>query len=78
MSFVAGAILVVLICLTVYDEDTLQIEHMLTVITICGVTVSTTRIFIPPEVGGYILLALSAYSLHLYYLSLSKDWDIYG
>ncbi|XP_067929329.1 autophagy-related protein 9A-like isoform X2 [Watersipora subatra] len=49
VSFVAGAVLVVLICFTVYDEDTLQIEHMLTVITACGVVLSTCRIFIPPE-----------------------------
>lgn len=47
--------MVVLICLTLYDEDTLQIEHMLTLITACGVLISVSRIFIPPEVRELLL-----------------------
>ena len=43
----------VLVCLTIYDEDTLQIEHMLTLITACGLLVSVSRIFIPPEVRDW-------------------------
>jgi autophagy-related protein 9 len=51
ISFATGAILAVLILLTVYDEDVLNVEHMLTTITTLGVVVGVCRSLIPDEVN---------------------------
>jgi autophagy-related protein 9 len=50
VSFATGAILAVLILLTVYDEDVLNVEHMLTTITSLGVVIGVCRSLIPDEV----------------------------
>ena len=50
LSFTTGAILAVLIILTVYDEDVLNVEHMLTVMTVLGVLIGICRSLIPDEV----------------------------
>ena len=50
MSFTVGAILAVLVILTVYDEDVLGVEHMLTVMTSLGVVLGVCRSIIPDEV----------------------------
>ncbi|CAH1395015.1 unnamed protein product [Nezara viridula] len=47
--FVAGALLAVLLSLSIYDEDVLTVEHVLTMITILGALVATFRVFIPDE-----------------------------
>ncbi|XP_054273338.1 autophagy-related protein 9A [Macrosteles quadrilineatus] len=47
--FVAGAVLAVLLALTVYDEDVLTVEHVLTAITVLGAIIATFRVFIPDE-----------------------------
>lgn len=47
--FVAGALLAVLVTLSVYDEDVLTVEHVLTLITILGAVVAAFRVFIPDE-----------------------------
>ncbi|XP_015116924.1 autophagy-related protein 9A isoform X2 [Diachasma alloeum] len=49
VAFVAGSILAVLIILTVYDEDVLTVEHVLTTITCLGALVAAARAFIPDE-----------------------------
>nr|XP_031830174.1 autophagy-related protein 9A isoform X4 [Nomia melanderi] len=49
IAFVAGSILAVLLILTVYDEDVLTVEHVLTTITILGAVVAGARAFIPDE-----------------------------
>ncbi|XP_011304017.1 autophagy-related protein 9A isoform X2 [Fopius arisanus] len=49
VAFVAGSILAVLIILTVYDEDVLSVEHILTTITCLGALVAAARAFIPDE-----------------------------
>ena len=36
ICFVAGSVLAVLICLTVWDEDVLNVEHILTIMTVLG------------------------------------------
>lgn len=41
--FVAGAILAVLLALTVYDEDVLTVEHVLTALTLLGGIVAGFR-----------------------------------
>ncbi|KAF5300763.1 hypothetical protein FQA39_LY11008 [Lamprigera yunnana] len=49
LAFVCGAILAVLIVLTVYDEDVLAVEHILTTITVLGACVALFRALIPDE-----------------------------
>ncbi|XP_066584747.1 autophagy-related protein 9A isoform X2 [Prorops nasuta] len=49
VAFVAGSVLAVLLILTVYDEDVLTVEHVLTTITILGALVAGARAFIPDE-----------------------------
>jgi len=51
ISFASGAILAVLIILTVYDEDVLNVDHMLTLMTSLGVILGICRSLIPDEVG---------------------------
>ncbi|XP_071956451.1 autophagy-related protein 9A-like [Antedon mediterranea] len=49
LAFFAGSILAVLIILTVYDEDVLTVEHVLTLMTLLGLVVTVCRTFIPDE-----------------------------
>ncbi|MBN3273927.1 ATG9A protein, partial [Polyodon spathula] len=49
VAFFAGSILAVLISLTIYDEDVLAVEHVLTTITLLGVCVTICRSFIPDK-----------------------------
>ncbi|XP_051879313.1 LOW QUALITY PROTEIN: autophagy-related protein 9A [Pristis pectinata] len=49
LAFFAGSILAVLITLTVYDEDVLAVEHVLTTITLLGLCVTVCRCFIPDK-----------------------------
>ncbi|XP_061694350.1 autophagy-related protein 9B isoform X1 [Syngnathoides biaculeatus] len=49
VAFFSGSVLAVLIALTVYDEDVLTVQHILTVITVLGVVITITRSFIPDE-----------------------------
>ncbi|XP_067005756.1 autophagy-related protein 9A isoform X2 [Anabrus simplex] len=49
LAFIAGACLAVLLILTVYDEDVLTVEHVLTAITVLGAIVAACRVFIPDE-----------------------------
>ncbi|KAM3823288.1 autophagy-related protein 9A-like isoform 1-T1 [Vipera latastei] len=48
-AFFAGSLLAVLIALTVYDEDVLAVQHILTAITLLGLVVTLARAFIPDE-----------------------------
>ncbi|KAM9306017.1 autophagy-related protein 9A [Gastrophryne carolinensis] len=48
-AFLAGSVLAVLIALTVYDEDVLAVEHVLSTVTLLGVVVTICRSFIPEE-----------------------------
>ncbi|XP_077471937.1 autophagy-related protein 9B [Stigmatopora argus] len=49
VAFFSGSVLAVLIALTVYDEDVLTVQHILTGITVLGVVITITRSFIPDE-----------------------------
>ncbi|XP_050772798.1 autophagy-related protein 9A isoform X1 [Gopherus flavomarginatus] len=49
VAFFAGSILAVLIALTIYDEDVLAVEHVLTTVTLLGVGVTICRSFIPDQ-----------------------------
>ncbi|KAF5282828.1 hypothetical protein FQR65_LT02826 [Abscondita terminalis] len=48
-AFIFGAILAVLLVLTVYDEDVLAVEHILTTITVLGAALAVCRALIPDE-----------------------------
>uniref|UniRef100_A0A7N8X4M5 Autophagy-related protein 9 n=1 Tax=Mastacembelus armatus TaxID=205130 RepID=A0A7N8X4M5_9TELE len=48
-SFFAGSLLAVLIALTIYDEDVLAVEHVLSSITLLGVCITVCRSFIPDK-----------------------------
>ena len=50
--FTFGAIFSVLIILTVYDEDILNVEHVLTIISITGAVAGIARSMIPEEVDN--------------------------
>lgn len=52
MTFTVGAVLAVCIVLTVFDEDVLQVEHMLTLMTSLGVVLGVSRSLIPEEVNA--------------------------
>lgn len=47
--FIAGSIFIVLVALTIYDEDVLVVEHVLTIMTVLGGIVAIFRGFIPDE-----------------------------
>ncbi|XP_072313530.1 autophagy-related protein 9A [Eucyclogobius newberryi] len=49
VAFFAGSVLAVLIALTIYDEDVLSVEHVLSSITLLGVCITVCRSFIPDE-----------------------------
>ncbi|XP_077160776.1 autophagy-related protein 9B isoform X2 [Paroedura picta] len=49
IGFFAGSLLAVLIALTVYDEDVLTVQHILTTLTLLGLVVTVARSFIPGE-----------------------------
>uniref|UniRef100_A0A674P3L1 Autophagy-related protein 9 n=1 Tax=Takifugu rubripes TaxID=31033 RepID=A0A674P3L1_TAKRU len=49
LAFFAGSLLAVLIALTIYDEDVLAVEHVLTSITLLGVCITVCRSFIPDK-----------------------------
>lgn len=43
VAFFSGSVFAVLIALTVYDEDVLTVQHILTAITVLGVVITITR-----------------------------------
>lgn len=49
LAFFAGSLLAVLLALTVYDEDVLTVEHVLSAITVLGMLVAVSRALIPDE-----------------------------
>ncbi|NWY07245.1 ATG9A protein, partial [Nothoprocta ornata] len=48
-AFFAGSLLAALIALTVYDEDVLAVQHILTAVTLLGLVLTGARSFIPDE-----------------------------
>ncbi|XP_076032252.1 autophagy-related protein 9 [Oratosquilla oratoria] len=49
VAFVGGAVFAVLAALSVYDEDVLQVEHVLTLMTALAAILAASRVFIPEE-----------------------------
>nr|KAG5693795.1 hypothetical protein BaRGS_029425 [Batillaria attramentaria] len=67
VMFFAGAILAVLVCLTIVDEDVLNVEHVLTIITVCGLIMTVCKGLIPDEHIVYspeLLLRNVAMAIH--------------
>lgn len=69
VAFTSGAILAVLLLLTVYDEDVLSAEHVLTAMTLLGGTVAVCRGVIPDETMAWCPETLLSNVLaHTHYL----------
>merc|ERR1719186_2537438 len=49
VAFMAGSVLAALLLLTVWDEDVVQVEHVITIMTALGAAVAAARVFIPDE-----------------------------
>jgi autophagy-related protein 9 len=68
ITFIAGSILGVLLLLSVWDEDVLNVEHMLTIITVMGAIVAGARILIPdPNIVFCPEKTLTAVMAHIHY-----------
>lgn len=59
VAFFAGSLLAVLITLTIYDEDVLSVEHVLSSITLLGVCVTVCRY----TYTTYVYLSVSVFTL---------------
>ncbi|XP_006006957.1 autophagy-related protein 9B [Latimeria chalumnae] len=69
VAFFSGSILAVLISLTVYDEDVLTVQHILTAITVLGIVITIARSFIPDEHLVWCPEQLLQYVLaHIHYM----------
>ncbi|KAM8774890.1 autophagy-related protein 9B isoform 2-T2 [Rhynchonycteris naso] len=70
LVFFAGALFAALLLLTVYDEDVLAVEHVLTAMTALGVLATVARSFIPDEQcqGRSPQLLLQSALAHMHYL----------
>ncbi|CAG2108030.1 unnamed protein product [Medioppia subpectinata] len=69
VSFIAGTIVSVLIILTVYDEDVMTVEHVITIVTLLGALIAMSRAFISSEIPSrYTHAELNAKVLeHIHY-----------
>lgn len=73
VTFAAAAIVGILTILSAWDEDVLQVEHVITVITVCGIIILACRGAIPDENLVWqpeILMTHVASELHY----LPSDW----
>jgi autophagy-related protein 9 len=55
LVFTFGAVFAALVILTIYDEDVLNVEHVLTIITISGTVAGIARSLIPDENTVYFM-----------------------
>ena len=68
VTFIAGSILEVLLILSVWDEDVLNVEHVLTIITVLGAVVAGARILLPdPNMVFCPEKTLTAVMAHIHY-----------
>uniref|UniRef100_UPI00358F4151 autophagy-related protein 9A-like isoform X2 n=1 Tax=Myxine glutinosa TaxID=7769 RepID=UPI00358F4151 len=73
VTFFAGSLLAVLLVLTVYDEDVLSVEHVLTAITALGLLITVCRAFIPAEQQAWCPeQLLQAVLAHIHYMP--ENW----
>lgn len=67
IMFFAGAVLAALVCLTIVDEDVLNVEHVLTIMTVSGLIMTVCKGLIPDEHIVYspeLLLRNVAMAIH--------------
>lgn len=67
VAFFAGSLLAVLIALTIYDEDVLAVEHVLSSITLLGVCITVCRC-----VSVCVLSRFEGFSTFFHILPLSS------
>ena len=81
LSFISSSILAVLLLLTIYDEDVLSVEHVLSIMTVLGVIIAISHSFsddnrLPPKYSREELYSQTL--KHLHYLPSfgpsSKDY----
>uniref|UniRef100_A0A8C4NC76 Autophagy-related protein 9 n=1 Tax=Eptatretus burgeri TaxID=7764 RepID=A0A8C4NC76_EPTBU len=73
VTFFAGSLLAVLLVLTIYDEDVLSVEHVLTAITALGLLITVCRAFIPAEQHAWCPeQLLQAVLAHIHYMP--ENW----
>lgn len=73
-AFMAGSVLAVFIALSIWDEDVLNVEHVLTIITVLGSIIAVCRVFLPDE--NMIFCpekTLTAVIAHIHYFPVD-DW----
>lgn len=76
-AFTFGAIFAVLVILTLYDEDVLQVEHVLTIITFTGAVAGIARSLIPDENTVYFMDQMMYQILaHVHYMP--DAWKSYA
>ncbi|XP_006873754.1 PREDICTED: autophagy-related protein 9B [Chrysochloris asiatica] len=70
LVFYAGALFAALLLLTLYDEDVLAVQHVLTAMTALGVVATVARSFLPEEQcqSRSAQLVLQAALAHMHYL----------
>lgn len=69
VAFMCGAVLAVLLLLTIYDEDVLAVEHLLTAMTVLGACLAVCRGIIPDETLAWCPETLLSNVLaHIHYL----------
>ena len=61
--FTFGAVFAVLVGLTVWDEDVLNVEHVITIMTLSGAVAGIARSMIPDEVCAFFKKIISKWSL---------------
>ena len=68
VCFIAGSVLIVFVVLTVWDEDVLNVEHTLTIMTVLGAAVAGAQVFIPdPNLVFNPEKTLTAILAHIHY-----------
>lgn len=69
VAFFAGAILAVLISLSVYDKDVLEVENLLLLMTGLGVLLTVSRAFVPDEHAVFCPEQLMSHIVsHIHYM----------
>jgi len=63
ITFMAASVLAAFVILSVWDEDVLNVEHVLTIITVLGGIVAAGKVFIPGKIFRTDLLKLKYFNI---------------
>ena len=73
-TFLASSVLAIILVLAVWDEDVLNVEHILTIITSLGGIIAVCKVFIPDENMVFCPeKTLTAVIAHIHYFPV-EDW----